>query len=111
LKFTTALTAVVTAGDASYRVVLLGQGRCEGYLSLRITTGAQNDAMRALAASSAPTDVPSRLNQPARRPLTQQDDTVNWRRPRFTTAVNAVVNFNRAYWKMLMNMTGWGSGA
>lgn len=42
--------------------------------------------------------------------LTQQDDTV-LAPPAVTIAVDAVVNFNRAYWKMLMNMTRWGRAA
>jgi RimJ/RimL family protein N-acetyltransferase len=89
---------------------LIKEARAKGYQSLRITTGAQNDAMRALA-SKFGAHLTFRYGESTGTiDLTQQDDTV-LASPAVTTAVDAVVNFNRAYWKMLMNMTGWGRAA
>jgi hypothetical protein len=89
---------------------LIREARAKGYQSLRITTGAQNDAMRALA-SKFGAHLTFRYGESTGTiDLTQQDDTV-LAPPAITTAVDAVVNFNRAYWKMLMNMTGWGRAA
>jgi RimJ/RimL family protein N-acetyltransferase len=89
---------------------LIKEARAKGYQSLRITTGAQNDAMRALA-SKFGAHLTFRYGESTGTiDLTQQDDTV-LASPAVTSAVDAVVNFNRAYWKMLMNMTGWGRAA
>ena len=81
---------------------LIAEARAKGYQSLRITTGAQNDAMRALANKfGAHLDVPPRRihrhdrSDPA-GPDGTRDDL------RWTSTVNAaraVANFNRAYWK------------
>lgn len=89
---------------------LIAEARAKGYQSLRITTGAQNDAMRALASKFGAHLVFRHGESTGTIDLTQQDDTV-LAPPAVTTAVNAVVNFNRAYWKMLMSMTGWGRAA
>jgi GNAT superfamily N-acetyltransferase len=89
---------------------LIAEARAKGYQSLRITTGAQNDAMRALASKFGAHLVFRYGESTGTIDLTQQDDTV-LAPPAVTTAVNAVVNFNRAYWKMLLNMTGWGRAA
>jgi RimJ/RimL family protein N-acetyltransferase len=89
---------------------LIKEARAKGYQSLRITTGAQNDAMRALA-NKFGAHLTFRYGESTGTiDLTQQDDTV-LAPPAVTTAVAAVVNFNRAYWKMLMNMTRWGRAA
>jgi GNAT superfamily N-acetyltransferase len=89
---------------------LIKEARAKGYQSLRITTGAQNDAMRALA-NKFGAHLTFRYGESTGTiDLTQQDDTV-LAPPAVTTVVNAVVNFNRAYWKMLMNMTGWDRAA
>jgi RimJ/RimL family protein N-acetyltransferase len=89
---------------------LIKEARAKGYQSLRITTGAQNDAMRALASKFGAHLTFRHGESTGTIDLTQQDDTV-LAPPAVTTAVDAVVNFNRAYWKMLMNMTGWGRAA
>jgi RimJ/RimL family protein N-acetyltransferase len=89
---------------------LIAEARAKGYQSLRITTGAQNDAMRALASKFGAHLVFRHGESTGTIDLTQQDDTV-LAPPAVASAVNAVVNFNRAYWKMLMNMTGWGRAA
>jgi GNAT superfamily N-acetyltransferase len=89
---------------------LIKEARAKGYQTLRITTGAQNDAMRALASKFGAQLIFRHGESTGTIDLTQQDDTA-LAPPAVTTAVDAVVNFNRAYWKMLMNMTGWGRAA
>jgi GNAT superfamily N-acetyltransferase len=92
---------------------LIAEARAKGYRSLRITTGAQNEAMRALAnkfgahltfrygESTGSIDL-SQQNQPELVPAA------------FATPVDAaraIANYNRAYWKMLLRMYGWGKAA
>ena len=89
---------------------LIAEARAKGYQSLRITTGAQNDAMRALASKFGAHLVFRHGESTGTIDLTQQDDTAI-APSGVTTAVDAVVNFNRAYWKMLMNMARWGRAA
>jgi RimJ/RimL family protein N-acetyltransferase len=88
---------------------LIAEARAKSYGSLRITTGAQNDAMRALAqkfgahltfrhGESTGTIDLGRQNQP--------ELTV----PAFASTIEAgraIANFNRAYWRMLLRMYGW----
>ena len=89
---------------------LIKEARAKGYQSLRITTGAQNDAMRALA-SKFGAHLTFRYGESTGTiDLTQQDDTV-LAPSAVTTAVDAVVNINRADGKMLINITGWGRAA
>ena len=92
---------------------LIAEARAKGYKSLRITTGAQNEAMRALASkfgahltfrygeSTGSIDL-AKQNQPEAVP------------PAMTTtieAARAITNINRAYWGMLMRMYGLGRAA
>ena len=92
---------------------LIAEARSKGYRSLRITTGAQNQAMRALAhkfgahltfrhgESTGSIDLePQAQPQAARAAIATPVD-----------AARAMVNFNRAYWKMLLRMYGWGRTA
>ena len=92
---------------------LIAEARGRGYQSLRITTGAQNEAMRALARkfgahltfrhgeSTGTIDLkPQRLPEPAKVLMTTPAD-----------AVSAMLNFNRAYWKLLLRLYGWGRTA
>ena len=92
---------------------LIAEARAKGYRSLRITTGAQNEAMRALAnkfgahltfrhgESTGSIDLaPQRQPEPAA--------------PAITSAINAaraMTNINRAYWQLWMRMSGWGRAA
>ena len=89
---------------------LIAEAQAKGYGSLRITTGAQNDAMRALAnkfgahltfrhgESTGSIDLKQRTqSEPARLAIATPFD-----------AARAMVNFNRAYWKFLLQMYGWG---
>jgi GNAT superfamily N-acetyltransferase len=96
-------------GSILFRKLIM-EARAKGYQNLRITTGAQNDAMRALA-SKFGAHLTFRYGESTGTiDLTQQDET-ELAPSAVTTAVDAVVNFNRAYWKMLVNMTGWGRAA
>ncbi|MDP1582815.1 MAG: GNAT family N-acetyltransferase [Bradyrhizobium sp.] len=92
---------------------LIAEARAKGYRSLRITTGAQNQAMRALAhkfganltfrhgESTGSIDLaPQAQPQAARAAIATPAD-----------AARAMVNINRAYWKMLLRMYGWGRTA
>jgi GNAT superfamily N-acetyltransferase len=89
---------------------LIAEARAKGYHSLRITTGAQNQAMRALAnkfgahltfrhgESTGSIDL-KQQNRPelANRAIATPAD-----------AARVMMNFNRAYWKLLLRMYGWG---
>ena len=92
---------------------LITEARAKGYKSLRITTGAQNEAMRALAGkfgahltfrqgeSTGNIDLaPQTQPEPAPSAMATMID-----------AARAITNFNRAYWGMLFRMSGWGRTA
>src|SRR5438445_2479499 len=92
---------------------LIAEARAKGYQSLRITTGAQNEAMRALA-SKFGAHLTFRYGESTGTiDLTKPDHTelaTTWA----DSALNAartVANFNRAYWGMLLRMYGWGRAA
>jgi GNAT superfamily N-acetyltransferase len=92
---------------------LIAEARAKRYGSLRITTGAQNDAMRALAnkfgahltfsygESTGSIDL-AKQNQPEVA-LSGMATTIE--------AARAITNVNRAYWSMLMRMYGLGRAA
>src|SRR5437879_42721 len=92
---------------------LIAEARAKGFSSLRITTGAQNEAMRALARkfganltfrhgeSTGTVDL-IKQNQPEFAPSPFESTLV---------AARALANFNRAYWRMLLRMYGWGRAA
>jgi GNAT superfamily N-acetyltransferase len=92
---------------------LIAEARSKGYHSLRITTGAQNEAMRALAGkfgahltfrhgeSTGSIDLKQQTQaQPAKLAVMTPLD-----------AARAMMNFNRAYWKLLLRMYGIGRPA
>jgi GNAT superfamily N-acetyltransferase len=92
---------------------LIREALARGYTSLRITTGAQNEAMRALASkfgahltfrhgeSTGSIDLKQKVRpEPARLPIEIGID-----------AMRAAASFNRAYWKLLLRMYGWGRPA
>jgi GNAT superfamily N-acetyltransferase len=98
-------------GSALFRY-LIGEARAKGYQSLRITTGAQNEAMRALAHKFGANltfrhgeSTGSIQLEPQRQPE-QASPT-----PSVADAARAMVNFNRAYWRMWLRMYGWGRAA
>src|SRR6478672_8265898 len=91
---------------------LITEARAKGYKSLRITTGARSEAMRALAnkfgahltfshgESTGVIDLarPSQLELAPSLVITPIE------------AAKAIANFNRAYWRILFRMYGWGRG-
>ena len=92
---------------------LIAEARAKGYHSLRITTGAQNQAMRALAhkfgahltfrhgESTGSIDLkPQPQAEPARVAIATPAE-----------AARAMININRAYWQMWLRMYGWGRTA
>ncbi len=94
---------------------LIAEARSKGYRSLRITTGAENQAMRALAhkfganltfrhGESTGTIDLAPAPQPKAAGVTAAMATP-------ADAARAMVNVNRAYWKMLLRMYGWGRAA
>jgi GNAT superfamily N-acetyltransferase len=92
---------------------LIAEARAKGYQSLRITTGAQNQAMRALAnkfgahltfrhgESTGSIDLKQQIQPaPARLAMATPVD-----------AARAMMHLNRAYWRLLLRMYGWGRPA
>jgi len=88
---------------------LISEARWKGYQALRITTGAQNQAMRALAnkfgaqltfrhgESTGTIDLkPQPHLELAKLAIATPTD-----------ATRAMVQFNQAYWKALLGMYGW----
>jgi GNAT superfamily N-acetyltransferase len=89
---------------------LISVARAKGYKNLRITTGANNDAMRALAnkfgahltfSHGESTGVID-LSRPSQLELAPSLVVAP------VEAAQAIANFNRAYWRILFRMYGWG---
>lgn len=95
-------------GSILFRKVI-AEARAKGYDSLRITTGSQNEAMRALANKFGAKLVFQHGESTGTIDLTKQDYTEP--APGLAdTALNAarmVANFNRAYWRLWLRMSGW----
>jgi GNAT superfamily N-acetyltransferase len=92
---------------------LIAEARSKGYHSLRITTGAQNRAMRALA---------SRFGAHLTFRHGESTGSIDLRRqiqPQFAKsgivtpfdAARAMMHFNRMYWKLVLRMYGLGRTA
>jgi GNAT superfamily N-acetyltransferase len=92
---------------------LIEEARAKGYRSLRITTGAQNGAMRALANKFGARLSFSHGESTGVIDLTEQNLPELAPSAAETTidAVRAITNFNRAYWRMLWRLYGWGKAA
>src|SRR6266436_449812 len=92
---------------------LIAEARSKGYRSLRITTGAQNQAMRALA-SKFGAHLTFRHGE-----STGTIDLKPQSQPEFAKlgiatpvdAARAMINFNRAYWRLYLRMYGLGRTA
>src|SRR5260221_11747432 len=92
---------------------LIAEARVKGYRSLRITTGAQNEAMRALAGKFGAHLTFRHGESTGNIDLTQQP------RPEFARlaiatpadAARAMINFNQMYWKLVLQMDSWGRTA
>lgn len=94
-------------GSALFRE-LIKEARAKGYRILRITTGAQNDAMRALA-NKFGAHLTFRYGESTGKiDLEEQPrfDLVRSAAAPFDAA-RAVMQFNRAYWKFLFGLYGW----
>jgi GNAT superfamily N-acetyltransferase len=88
---------------------LIAEARSRGYDSLRITTGAQNQAMRALA-NKFGAHLTFRHGESTGTIDLKQQPQPDLTRPAIAApfnALRAMVNFNRAYWKWLLRMYGW----
>jgi GNAT superfamily N-acetyltransferase len=100
---------------------LIAEARSKGYRSLRITTGAQNQAMRALAnkfgahltfrhgESTGSIDLKQQPQPELARELARELTRHAIATP--ADSMRAMMNFNRAYWKLLLRMYGWGRTA
>ncbi len=99
-------------GSILFRKVI-AEARAKGYRSLRITTGAQNDAMRALARKFGAHLTFRHGESTGSIDLTKQNqaDLASPGIPSTIDAAREIVNFNRAYWRMLLRMYGWGRAA
>jgi RimJ/RimL family protein N-acetyltransferase len=92
---------------------LIEEARAKGYQSLRITTGAQNQAMRALANKFGAHLTFSHGESTGIVDLTEQDQPELAPSVSITAidTVRVIANFNRAYWRMLLRMSGWSKAA
>jgi GNAT superfamily N-acetyltransferase len=92
---------------------LIAKARSLGYDSLRITTGSQNQAMRALAGKFGATLAFRRGESSGSIDLTQGNAAIA-AAPSMVTpadAVRAMTNFNRACWALLFRIYGFGKTA
>jgi GNAT superfamily N-acetyltransferase len=88
---------------------LIAEARAKGYASLRITTGAQNEAMRALASKFGAHLTFRQGESTGTIDLTEQN-LAEFESPataNMLAAGRAIANLNRAYWRMLLRMSGW----
>jgi GNAT superfamily N-acetyltransferase len=89
---------------------LIAEARSKGYRSLRITTGAQNQAMRALA-NKFGAHLTFRHGESTGSIDLREHAQSESERPAIATpadAARAMINLNRAYWKLLLQFYGWG---
>jgi GNAT superfamily N-acetyltransferase len=92
---------------------LIAEARAKRYKNLRITTGAGNEAMKALANKFGAHLTFSHGESTGIIDLTQQNQ------PGLATsagvspleAARAIANFNRAYWEILFRIYGWNRAA
>ena len=92
---------------------LISEARAKGYLSLRITTGAQNEAMRALASKFGAHLIFRHGESTGTIDLVPQNqrEVASGAMAGAFAAARTIVNFNRAYWQMLLRLYGWGRTA
>jgi GNAT superfamily N-acetyltransferase len=92
---------------------LIAEARVKGYRSLRITTGAQNEAMRALANKFGAHLTFRHGESTGNIHLAPQTQPAPVPAAAATTieAARAIANFNREYWRMLFQMYGWRKAA
>jgi RimJ/RimL family protein N-acetyltransferase len=88
---------------------LISEARWRSYHSLRITTGAQNQAMRALA-NKFGAHLSFRHGESTGSIDLKQQSQAELARMAITTpgeAARAIADVNRAYWRLLLQMYGW----
>jgi GNAT superfamily N-acetyltransferase len=92
---------------------LIAEARSKGYESLRITTGAQNRAMRALAHKFGAHLTFRHGESTGSIDLTQQSQPQFGKFAAATPfdAARAMIHFNRMYWKLVLRMYGLGRTA
>ena len=94
---------------------LIAEARAKGYRKLRITTGAQNAAMRALANKFGAHLTFSQGEATGTIDVINQDQPESASEPfgfaSTLAAARAIAAFNRAYWRMLFKMHGLGRAA
>jgi len=92
---------------------LIAEARERGCRSLRITTGAHNEAMRALANKFGAHLTFRHGESTGTIDLRQQPwpETARLGIATPKEVVRAMANFNRAYWKFLLRIYGWGRTA
>ena len=99
-------------GSIFFRKVI-AEARAKAYRSLRITTGAQNEAMRTLA-NKFGAHLTFRHGESTGSIDLKQQAQPEPARPAIATpfdAVRAMANFNREYWRFLLRTSGWGRTA
>jgi GNAT superfamily N-acetyltransferase len=92
---------------------LIAEAQLKGYESLRVTTGAENHAMRALA-NKFGAHLTFRQGESTGRIDLKRQPQLEPARFAIVTPVDAwraMANFNRAYWKLLFRIYGWGRTA
>jgi GNAT superfamily N-acetyltransferase len=92
---------------------LIAEAGPKGYRSLRITTGAQNQAMRILATKFGAHLTFRQGESTGNIDLRQRPQPEVARHAMATPAdaARAMISFNRAYWKLVLGMYGWGRTA
>jgi GNAT superfamily N-acetyltransferase len=92
---------------------LIAEARSKGYHSLRITTGAQNRAMRALAQKFGAHLTFRHGESTGSIDLTQQNQPQPAKLAIATPfdAARAMIHFNRMYWKLFLRIYGFGRAA
>ena len=99
-------------GSTLFRKVI-AEAQAKGYRSLRITTGAQNEAMRTLA-NKFGAHLTFRHGESTGSIDLKQQAQPEPARPAIATpfdAARAMATFNREYWKFLLRISGWGRTA
>ncbi len=92
---------------------LISEARWKGYGALRITTGAQNQAMRSLA-NKFGAHLTFRQGESTGTIDLKQQPQLELAKLAIATpsdAARAMIQFNRAYWTLLLGMSGWGRTA
>jgi GNAT superfamily N-acetyltransferase len=92
---------------------LIAEARLKGYHTLRITTGAQNHAMRTLASKFGAQLAFRHGESTGTIDLKQQAQAEPAKSgvPTPLDAVRAMINFNRAYWQLYLGLFGLGRTA